>query len=181
MKLILFSYFLFLLNIFDPTPKGTDPYKGCCGAEPVLIKVGDTKIFVPNVFTPNDDGINDVFKPFYDQKKLSIQQIIISNAEGKMIWETNKFDPNIPITAWAGKISKDSTYTGLFNYTMIFSDKAGASKVFGGSACSVVCNPKIPITIADKNKCFFPMQYESSKDTLIKESPLYLEIDCLKQ
>jgi gliding motility-associated-like protein len=157
MKLILFSYFLLLLNIFDPQPKGTDPYKGCCGAEPVLINIGDTKVFVPNVFTPNGDGINDVFKPFYNPNKIKIEQISITNAEGKFVWKTEVFNPELSYTAWNGQVSKDSTYTGLFNYTVIFSDKAGVSKVVGGSACSAVCNPKIPITIEDKSKCFFPM------------------------
>lgn len=178
MKLLLFAISVLFLSAFTLLPEG-DPYKGCCGAEPVLINIGDTKVFIPNVFTPNGDGINDIFKPFYDQKKLTVKQITINNAEGKLIWKTEVFNPELSYTAWHGEVSKDSTYTGLFNYTFVFSDNAGISKVVGGTACSAVCNPNVPITIADKNKCFFPMQYQ--KDTLIKESPLYLEIDCLKK
>jgi gliding motility-associated-like protein len=169
------------MSSFMSFTEGNDPYKSCCGAEPVLIKVGGTKVFVPNVFTPNGDGLNDVFKPFYDQKKLKIQQITISNAEGKTVWTTKNFNPEKSNTAWSGWVNKDSTYTGLFNYSIVLADEKGAVTAFGGSACSAVCNPKIPISIPDKNKCFFPIQYY--KDSLIKETSVFLELesDCLKK
>ena len=96
MKYLFFFSMLLLMSSFMMPIEGVDPYKGCCGAEPVLIKIGDNKIFVPNVFTPNGDGINDVFKPFYDPEKIKIEQIIIANADGKPIWKTEKFDPTVP-------------------------------------------------------------------------------------
>jgi gliding motility-associated-like protein len=179
MKLFSFFGLLIVLSSFTNPFAFGDPYKGCCGAEPVEIKVGDANVFIPNVFTPNGDGINDVFKPFYDAQKIQISQVVISNADGKIVWKTDKFSPEQPTTAWSGRVGKDSTYTGRFTYTMVFSDKAGTTKVVGGSACSAICNPNVPISIADKSKCFFPMQYQ--KDSVNHQSPLFLEIECLKQ
>jgi hypothetical protein len=169
------SYALPYLNING----GDEPYKACCGAQPVFIKVGKETIFVPNIFTPNGDGLNDVFRIDYNTKTLKVAFINIKNDKDQIVWKTEKYSLEAPLSAWTGRMSKDSVYTGLFHYTIGIQDQTGAVSVFYGSACSAVCNPKIPINIADKDKCFFPMQYP--RDSFTYKSVLHLEMDCLKK
>jgi CHU_C Type IX secretion signal domain len=155
-----------------------DPYIGCCGTKPVEIVIDKSLVYIPNVFTPNADGLNDVFKPFYDEKIMKVTGFKILSADEKLIWENKLFNPEKPLTGWLGLMSKDSTYTGLFKYSISFTTNAGTIKVIDGEACSIYCNPKIPVNISDKANCFFPMQFQ--KDSVNHFSPIYLEVDCLK-
>lgn len=63
----------------------------------------DPTFFIPDTFTPNGDGLNDVFIP----KGIALMQyeMKIFNRWGKMIFATN--DPN---QGWDGKISEEEYY-----------------------------------------------------------------------
>jgi len=69
---------------------------------------------LPNVFTPNNDGINDVFKSYYPKDGVPrIVDIKIFNRHGKMVFKTN--DPDIN---WDGRDmdSKRFASTGVYYY-----------------------------------------------------------------
>ncbi len=56
----------------------------------VFITDSISNIIIPNVFTPNADSINDVFKPRLDEiTKLSFS---IYNRYGNLIFETNRLN-----------------------------------------------------------------------------------------
>ena len=180
MKLIfLLSSLLFPWYSSILAPNNGDPYEGCCGSKAIETTFGKSLIYIPNIFTPNSDGLNDTFRPFYDESKLKVTDFQILSNEEKVIWENKSFSPEKPFDGWLGMISKDSTYTGLFKYNMTFTDNTGANKVITGSACSVICKEKIAVNIKDKNQCFFPMQYQ--KDSVNHFSPIFLEVDCLNK
>lgn len=53
---------------------------------------------VPNIFSPNGDGTNDVFKPFY-LGEMDMVEIMVYNRWGNLVFETN--DPTNP--GWDGQ------------------------------------------------------------------------------
>ncbi|MFN8348463.1 MAG: hypothetical protein U0X91_25900 [Spirosomataceae bacterium] len=55
-------------------------YEACCGVQPVEFKHSNGSIYMPNVFTPNGDGINDYFYPFISGEILEIQGFTIFSA-----------------------------------------------------------------------------------------------------
>jgi CHU_C Type IX secretion signal domain len=177
-QLIILLTALSILSFVSPSEVDGDPYTACCGAEPVTLKVGQQKVFIPNVFTPNGDCINDIFLPFFEGSDISIKNFVIKNNNGDEVWSSEKTIPIDGRIFWHGKVSKDSTYAGLFHYEITFkvSDKQEISTK--GSACSLVCKPNVAMEITNKNKCFFPFQY--TKDSLILEFPREVEIDCFK-
>ncbi|MGK7388834.1 MAG: gliding motility-associated C-terminal domain-containing protein [Candidatus Cyclobacteriaceae bacterium M2_1C_046] len=70
----------------------------------LIARVGlNTDIFIPNVFTPNGDGKNDVFfirnLPDFDV------EIIVTNRWGKKVFSTSNYENN-----WDGGDSPDGTY-----------------------------------------------------------------------
>jgi gliding motility-associated-like protein len=76
-------------------------------------------VFVPNVFTPNEDGLNDLFRaevdcPIYDYK------MIIFNRWGREIFES--IDIDIP---WRGESPRDDYYAhdGVYLYLIRFSQE----------------------------------------------------------
>ncbi len=70
----------------------------------------DTTIFIPNVFTPNEDGFNDVF--FIRNLPLSGTQLLVTNRLGKTVYKTD--DYNID-NLWDGGDAAD----GIYYYKLI--------------------------------------------------------------
>ena len=66
---------------------------------------------MPNVFTPNGDGSNDIFKPV-KSKGIAEMQTYIYNRWGGQVFETN--NPNIE---WDGQDLADGTYFWVVKYT----------------------------------------------------------------
>jgi gliding motility-associated-like protein len=74
---------------------------------------------IPNVFTPNGDGINDVLVPFYSKNnnpKANVDHIdmVIFNRWGNIVFETND-----PMINWDGKNQKNNRDCpeGVYYYT----------------------------------------------------------------
>ncbi len=92
------------------TPPSTTVYRvvvassfGCLASDSVLIKVicDATQIFIPNSFTPNGDGNNDVFYP----RGTGISQVKsfrIYNRWGELLFERSNFELNDASSAWTG-------------------------------------------------------------------------------
>lgn len=91
--------------------------KGCPGPiDSILIKIDQTdtcysKVFVPNAFSPNNDGKNDVFaiKPFLiEQYKLSI-----FNRWGNLLYYTED-----PYAWWDGTFNGQLVQEGVYYYVI---------------------------------------------------------------
>lgn len=75
---------------------------GCESSDTVTIFV-ETGFFIPNMFSPNKDGANDIFKLFgYGIKEINFK---VYNRWGNIIWEAKTWEE-------ASKIGWDGTYQG---------------------------------------------------------------------
>lgn len=63
-------------------------------------------VFVPNSFTPNSDGENDVFYPRSGPNVKKIKTFRVYNRWGELLFERENLDPNDASNAW------DGTYKG---------------------------------------------------------------------
>ena len=75
----------------------------------------DVDIFIPNVFTPNDDGSNDVFFIRNLPQEPAINRLIISNRWGKEVFVSENYQNN-----WDGEGAAD----GIYFYRLQVSDNA---------------------------------------------------------
>lgn len=71
------------------------------------------KLWMPNSFTPNNDGLNDVFKPVTNRTTLQPYLIQVYNRWGQLIFEST--DPD---TGWDGKFNGEACAAGTYIYTL---------------------------------------------------------------
>jgi len=74
---------------------------GCVGIDTVLIHTYYNDVFIPNAFSPNGDGLNDMFYPQGRGINI-ISQFLIFNRWGEMVFEGKNFPCNDPNYGWNG-------------------------------------------------------------------------------
>ncbi len=95
----------------------TEGENGCKSYDTVQILWNGIPFAVPNAFTPNGDGLNDVFKviPKYDYlKKFSMQ---IYNRWGQLIFETADYTKG-----WDGTYKGTPVESGVYVYRIVYED-----------------------------------------------------------
>ncbi len=77
---------------------------GCIGNDDMTLFVDrNRQVFIPNAFSPNGDGINDVFFPFAKENAVSkIHSFLIFSRWGESVFEAFDFLPNDPNHGWNG-------------------------------------------------------------------------------
>lgn len=77
---------------------------GCQATAQILLIVDRQRhIYVPNAFSPNGDGKNDVFLIFSDTKSVkNIKQFLVFNRWGETVHQYFNFQPNLTEFGWDG-------------------------------------------------------------------------------
>ncbi len=102
-----------------------------CGTRTETIEIIYEKceftLFVPNSFTPNNDGINDVWFPVFDQ--LDVIEITVFNRWGEPIFEGNKQQ-----YFWTGNVRGGDYYApnGAYAYKILYRSQFGDDKIIYG-------------------------------------------------
>ena len=85
----------------------------CVNKDSILVEMKDCRpqLKIPNVFTPNGDGHNDIFEPIYSDKikEMSTQ---IFNRWGNKVFESDKLT-----IQWDGQNFSEGTYFYIITYT----------------------------------------------------------------
>lgn len=112
------SLYLNNVNALSPTTKPLNNIRyivkaqnneGCVGYDTLHISVTPIdEVFVPSIFTPNGDGINDLFQPFFDRRYTKVifeiydrwgNKIFVGNAQNDYMWNGKNITKNIPTTS----------------------------------------------------------------------------------
>jgi gliding motility-associated-like protein len=76
---------------------------GCLATDEMTIFVNRPyDIFIPNVFSPNNDGNNDIFMIFGGADVEKIHSFQVFNRWGEIVFEVFNFPPNDPTYGWDG-------------------------------------------------------------------------------
>lgn len=157
-------------------------YEACCGLQPVDFEHSNGSIYMPNVFTPNGDGINDLFYPFISDEILEVQGFTILSASGDTVIfsrPTVLYD-RLNEFAWNGLRRDGTLYRGRFKYGMRVISKDFKLRLLEGEACSVLCEPGTK-ELKVKKGCFYPSQVgNNGKAGKVDSTLTNKETDCLK-
>jgi gliding motility-associated-like protein len=107
---------------------------GCQSADTICLKTfcPTAEIYVPNVFTPDGDGINDVLMVQGKGIKV-IKHFMIFNRWGELLFERSNFMPGDPAYAWDGKIRGKPATPDVFVYVCEVLCEKGLPNIYKGN------------------------------------------------
>ena len=91
---------------------------GCTATDSINIKTfcEGSQVFIPNAFTPDGDGVNDILMVRAKGIEL-VRSFRIFSRWGELIFEKTNFSPNIPSFGWDGKIKGVTGPAEVYVYT----------------------------------------------------------------
>ncbi|RYY99670.1 MAG: PKD domain-containing protein [Chitinophagaceae bacterium] len=91
---------------------------GCTATDTLNVKTfcANTQAFVPNAFSPDGDGINDVLM-VRGTGIVQVKYFRIFNRWGEVVFERANFAPNDPTYGWDGKVKGTVTPPDVYVYT----------------------------------------------------------------
>lgn len=99
---IKFIILLLAILYFSGCGEPSSAPPGCCAFPAIDVKVGNAHIYVPNVFTPDGNGINDSITLFGDSV-IDIISMVIYDSNHNRVIRKNNFLSNDPSQGWDGK------------------------------------------------------------------------------
>ncbi|MBK6622522.1 MAG: gliding motility-associated C-terminal domain-containing protein [Saprospirales bacterium] len=106
---------------------------GCLGSDSIFIRVViNRKVYIPNTFSPNFDGINDYFLPFAGKEAVAIRDFKVFDRWGALVFSRSAFIPNDMLLGWDGTFNGKSMNSGLFTYFVEIEFADGEVEVYKG-------------------------------------------------
>lgn len=103
--------------------------KGCSDSVSGELTINAEYFFwIPNTFTPNGDGINDVFIPVFGN--ISEYEMTIFDRWGNAVYKTSN-----PGKGWDGNVNNLKSQTGIYVYKILFKDLCGDTDERLGHVC----------------------------------------------
>lgn len=92
---------------------------GCMARSNVIVHVlcNGANVFIPNTFSPNNDGYNDRFYP-RGTGLFSVKSAKVFNRWGQIVYEKNDFLPNDPNAGWDGTLNGKPLSPDVYVYIM---------------------------------------------------------------
>lgn len=95
----------------------------------IITIIGDTDIFIPNSFSPNEDGLNDIFMPVMREVNSKGYSLKIFNRWGEVIFVTYNIEQG-----WDGKIGGIPVEMGsTYSYIIFYENLNGRKMMKKGS------------------------------------------------
>jgi hypothetical protein len=127
--------------------------KGCCNNPAIELEIGDARIYVPNVFTPNGDAIND-FLPVYGYGIKRINSIEVRNQDRDLVFSSQDVVVNVEATSWDGRINGD-VVQGLYSVSLNIETDDGIIQLIEGEVCNYPCDDIAPDELVSSQQCQF--------------------------
>ncbi len=102
---------------------------GCTARDSILIEeICPERVIFPNAFSPNGDGVNDFFQPYFEY--ISQPRFWIFDRWGNQIWYSDSENPG-----WNGEFNGERSMPGVYVYLFLYKgyDLSGRLREFSKS------------------------------------------------
>ncbi len=119
------------LNSQDIIVTATDSM-GCEATSQVALIVGNYQLYAPTAFSPNGDGVNDMFQIFPENGSIAqVNHFSIYDRWGNQLLE--KKQPAIKALNWDGTANNQSINPGVYTWLLSFELIDGRKEVLSGT------------------------------------------------
>ncbi|MBK7211810.1 MAG: gliding motility-associated C-terminal domain-containing protein [Bacteroidales bacterium] len=102
--------------------------EGCTTVDSLMALYSFVPLNMPNAFSPNSDGKNDVFRPVTLPEKVKSFTMYIYNRWGQQVYATKDLG-----TGWNGTIDGNPAPLGVYTYIISYGNSAGEIKKKSGT------------------------------------------------
>jgi gliding motility-associated-like protein len=115
---------------------------GCPAADDLRITLRQAEaelpaVYIPNSFSPNADGINDLFSVFGNAQVLEIRRLAVYDRWGNALYEETGIPPNTPSRGWDGSFRGRPMDPGVFVYVAEVVFQGGRTRIYKGDVTLV--------------------------------------------
>jgi len=130
----------------EVTPTRTTTYNvqvvdlttNCTASDAITVSIDKSRrVFIPNAFSPNEDGDNDFFTIYGDTDVVQITNFQIFDRSGMLVYEASNFQPNDPQLGWNGLINGQQPMPGVYAYFAQIEFIDGQTQVFEGDVAVI--------------------------------------------
>ncbi|MEM6723128.1 MAG: gliding motility-associated C-terminal domain-containing protein, partial [Bacteroidota bacterium] len=90
---------------------------GCSASTEASIEVDINRgVYFPNAFSPNNDGVNDLFQVYGDNSVTIVRELRIFDRWGELLFTANDFQPDDPTFGWDGTMKGQELNPGVYVY-----------------------------------------------------------------
>lgn len=89
-------------------------------------------VYVPNSFSPNKDGTNDVFMIYAGKEVLRIKEFLVFNRWGETVFQYFDFVPNNPAYGWDGTHRGEDVNPAVFAWYAVVEFLDGSEELLKG-------------------------------------------------
>ncbi|WP_198664915.1 PKD domain-containing protein [Lewinella sp. IMCC34191] len=110
--------------------------RGCSARDTVTVEVEINRdVYIPNTFTPNGDGRNDVFRvrTAYPEAVAEVVSFEIRDRWGMLLFDRQSFPPNDQTFGWDGTYQNNPVTAGQYVYQVQVRFVDGFEKTMSGS------------------------------------------------
>lgn len=106
---------------------------GCKDQDNLTVFVKKNRpVYVPNAFSPNEDGINDYFRIYAGNTVTRVKSFLVFNRWGETIFEFYEFLPDDPLARWDGLHRGEVLNPGVFTWFAEIEFIDGSSEIYEG-------------------------------------------------
>lgn len=109
--------------------------KDGCTASSVLtvfVKKGKPPVYVPNAFSPNDDGVNNHFRIYTGSTVSRIKSFLVFNRWGEAVFEFYDYLPDELAAQWDGRYRGQKLNPGVYTWFADIEFIDGTSRIYEG-------------------------------------------------
>jgi gliding motility-associated-like protein len=93
---------------------------GCTVTARIVVEVNNVeRIYVPTAFSPNNDGINDVLRPYAGPEFVRGVSFRVFNRWGSLVYEASDFQLSASQMGWEGMYKGETAPAGVYGYHLV--------------------------------------------------------------